>query len=511
MRKSEYIKWFSNTRALFMEYIGDNDIADELLHYEIFSAVWSCIKDDEKADMGEKGKEIIIALLKSLEVVDFYREELWDEFWDNSPKYQKFMEIYHLPDERLIKEAGSFWLRTVDRIDGEEDKKLRMDFSNKVIEYRLWITTYCTTFTYQYLNDNPKCGKFVVERLSILQYWEYRELENYLEKISNRSLEEQILRLTRLYCETDFDKRFPDRESLYIDLLDKGLPISESFVITNRVRKGNGITKDMRERLLDIGYSEETIVEISNIRYLKSRRNAISRFLYIKELVRKEEQINMNTIFKDNESINHRSEIKEQMRELANIVKRAEQSSDMKQTLRNLLINKLESKGEHTPNHNGCTGCLDSGRLTEKRLCRCMYYFNAGKDKACDVCKIEKKWKNIGSITVTEYEYPTKYVLDKVGGIDLIFDNTYAVEVKPQNSSETLVRMFAEILTYTTDYDYKPAICFFEGSKQMKDYETLMAEKNEDLSYLCKYIKVFYFATEQKDNIVEFEIKEIEG
>ena len=46
---------------------------------------------------------------------------------------------------------------------------------------------------------------------------------------------------------------------------------------------------------------------------------------------------------------------------------------------------------------------------------------------------------------------------------------------------------------------------------QMKDYETLMAEKNEDLSYLCKYIKVFYFATEQKDNIVEFEIKEIEG
>ena len=91
------------------------------------------------------------------------------------------------------------------------------------------------------------------------------------------------------------------------------------------------------------------------------------------------------------------------------------------------------------------------------------------------------------------------------------FDNTYAVEVKPQNSSETLVRMFAEILTYTTDYDYKPAICFFEGSKQMKDYETLMAEKNEDLSYLCKYIKVFYFATEQKDNFVEFEIKEIEG
>lgn len=219
----------------------------------------------------------------------------------------------------------------------------------------------------------------------------------------------------------------------------------------------------------------------------------------------------MSTIFKDNESINHRSEINKQIKELADKVKQAEHSSDMKQTLRQLLINDLESKGEHIPNHNGCTGCLDSGRITEKRLCRCMYYYNSKKEKICDACKIEKKWKNIGSTAVTEYEYPTKYVLDKVGGIDLIFDNTYAVEVKPQNSSETLVRMFAEILTYTMDYDYKPAICFFEGSKQMKDYEKLMAEKNEDLIYLCQYIKVFYFAIEQKDNIVEFEIKEIEG
>ena len=219
----------------------------------------------------------------------------------------------------------------------------------------------------------------------------------------------------------------------------------------------------------------------------------------------------MDTIFKDNKSINHRSEIREQIKELANIVKQAEQSADIKQTLRNLLINKLESKGEHIPNHNGCTGCLDSGRMTEKRLCRCMYYYNSQKDKVCDKCNIEMKWKNTGAITVTEYEYPTKYVLDNVGGIDLIFDNTYAVEVKPQNSSETLVRMFAEILTYTIDYDYKPAICFFEGSKQMKDYEKLMADKNEDLIYLCKYIKVFYFDTSKKADIVEFEIKEIEG
>lgn len=217
----------------------------------------------------------------------------------------------------------------------------------------------------------------------------------------------------------------------------------------------------------------------------------------------------MDTIFKDNKKINHRSELKNQISKLANIVNQAEQSSDKKQTLKELLINNMKSKGEHIPNHNGCTGCLDSGRMTEKRLCRCMYYFNAEKNKVCDICNIEMKWKNIGSITVTEYEYPTKYVLDNVGGIDLIFDNTYAVEVKPQNSNETLVRMFAEILTYVIDYDYKPAICVFEGSKQMKDYEKLIAEGNEDLIYLCKLIKVFYFHTECKDGIVEFEIKEM--
>ena len=218
----------------------------------------------------------------------------------------------------------------------------------------------------------------------------------------------------------------------------------------------------------------------------------------------------MCKVYKDNPVVNHRSKLKKQMEELAKIVRQAEQSMNKRETLRKLLINGLESKGEHIPNHVKCEGCFDSGKVTEKRLCRCMYYFNADKEKVCDACNIKAKWKNVGLSVVTEYEYPTKYVLDNVGGIDLIFDNVYAVEVKPQNSNETLVRMFAEILTYTIDYDYKPAICFFEDSKQMSDYKRLRAEGNEALSYLCSLIKVFYFHTETKDGIVEFEIKEIE-
>lgn len=217
----------------------------------------------------------------------------------------------------------------------------------------------------------------------------------------------------------------------------------------------------------------------------------------------------MSELFKDKSIVNHRSELKNQMKELANKVKLVEESPDKKEALRKEFLNNMKSKGEHNPEHNGCTGCFDSGRMTEKRLCRCMYYFNSDKDKVCSSCKIKTKWKNVGSIAVTEYEYPTKCVLRNVGGIDLIFDNEYAVEVKPQNSSETLVRMFVEILTYTIDYDYKPAICFFEGSKQMKDYMKLMSEENQDLLYLCNYIKVFYFHIECKGDIVEFEIKEM--
>ena len=107
----------------------------------------------------------------------------------------------------------------------------------------------------------------------------------YLDKINNLSLEEQILKISKRYCETEFDKHFSDRESLYMELLDRGLPISEAFVITNRVRKGSGLTDIAYEKLVNIGYERELLEEVNAIKYLKSRRNAIVSFLYVKELV----------------------------------------------------------------------------------------------------------------------------------------------------------------------------------------------------------------------------------
>ena len=45
------------------------------------------------------------------------------------------------------------------------------------------------------------------------------------------------------------------------------------------------MVKPMYDTLMDIGYDRKIVEEINNISYLKSRRSAVSKFLYIKELV----------------------------------------------------------------------------------------------------------------------------------------------------------------------------------------------------------------------------------
>ena len=99
--------------------------------------------------------------------------------------------------------------------------------------------------------------------------------------------------------------------------------------------------------------------------------------------------------------------------------------------------NRIDKK-EHKYDHTECKGC-DTETRTEKRICRCMYYFNQNEyPKRCDnkSCKFYKKWKNVGDIEIVDYEVPTKYVIDQVGGIDLILKDKngklYGAEVKPE-------------------------------------------------------------------------------
>lgn len=136
--------------------------------------------------------------------------------------------------------------------------------------------------------------------------------------------------------------------------------------------------------------------------------------------------------------------------------------------------------------HEKCKG-LENEVSKEKRLCKCMYYLNSNYPKNCDRCSYQDRFKIIGDYRITDYEFPAYYSGKGIGNIDLIIskdDIHYATEVKPyKGNGETLLRMIAEIMTYTEGYPvtkYKKAIAFFEKdrgdkgekTKQQKEYET---------------------------------------
>ena len=198
-------------------------------------------------------------------------------------------------------------------------------------------------------------------------------------------------------------------------------------------------------------------------------------------------------LFKDRDGINHRNmgAQLENLSALAEIVKTTDLSTDARK--RALLGFVPKSEKPHAPHHVMCDydGEADGERVTEKRICRCMYYFNCGdpeQEAKCATCGFPWKKRNGNlSLGILDYEVPMPCVVEGVGGIDILAwsvdDSVYAVEMKPENSSESLARMIAEILTYCELAGYevqgedsvfvKPAICFFENSKQHRDFEKL--------------------------------------
>ena len=151
--------------------------------------------------------------------------------------------------------------------------------------------------------------------------------------------------------------------------------------------------------------------------------------------------------------------------------------------------------------HNGCDG-LKGDRYREKRLCKCMYYYNQQYEKKCDECDIEYRYKIVGDYEIIDYEVPAFYYGKGIGEIDLVLrsdDLIYATEVKPyKGNSETLLRMVAEIMTYTLGYSdlkYKKAIAFFEESPQEKEY----LELRDDMKALINEAEITVFRFKKVD------------
>ena len=147
---------------------------------------------------------------------------------------------------------------------------------------------------------------------------------------------------------------------------------------------------------------------------------------------------NTDVLIKDEKTINQRTEqtYLDNCKRLNKLIEEAEINNSWDEIF---LDKTFKKENLHIPVHEKCGMTKnDSDTVYEKRICRCMFYKN-----------ISKRY------LITDAEKPTQKVIKSCGGIDLVIvdklDNNkeYAVEVKPDYSKETIVRMVAEIFTYT--------------------------------------------------------------
>lgn len=220
---------------------------------------------------------------------------------------------------------------------------------------------------------------------------------------------------------------------------------------------------------------------------------------------------------------NNKDAISESLRTIAAICQKAYKSGvenkDNNHLLKELFDKKPNRASEPDPKHLACEHDqehADPTKETEKRICRCMFYYKSGSSK-CDNCKLVRKWKNVGKITVIDYEKPMAFVTPGAGGIDLFLRDTdkteYAVEVKrPEGNNESISRMFAEIMTYTWNTPYRPGIAVFKDSYQHRKLKQIIRENSEDYKIITEYIKVFIITiVEEKGDVAEYRIDLFEG
>lgn len=290
------------------------------------------------------------------------------------------------------------------------------------------------------------------------------------------------------------------REDLYDLLIAQGFDEKIADRIMLRVRTGLAHKLNFEELSIDSSLKNWCL----GVRYLPPRKIIVDQ---IPNYLTKEDK---NMLCKDRKEFNHRSEISQNLRELADTVCKENYVTD-------LLSDTIEHYS-HKDKHEKCDiDIKGSGKVTEKRICCCWNYYNKNiHPEKCADCNFKFIKKNIGKIKILDYESPTPFKIKGLGGMDWLLDyngEKIAAEVKPPNSSETIVRMIAEILTYTIDTPYTPAICFFKTektgmklSKQCSDY--LKYKDNQDFITIKNKtgLKILYVTFDDDS----FEIHDVE-
>ena len=277
------------------------------------------------------------------------------------------------------------------------------------------------------------------------------------------------------------------REDCYDYLVGCGMPEDIALNLTHIIRTGRfRFLKDTDE--YDEFLEKAFINWAKGVQYLPYREKCVEVF---------------RVLYKDNEDINRRSKQEEQLKFLAEMIR----DGDYKEK----ILPEPRYPYEHKFEHIRCDfSAVSPKRVTEKRICRCWNYYNKPiVNEECNDCQFKFKKKNAGSIEIIDFEVPTEFNIANLGGIDWLLkdgDEIFATEVKPPESTETLVRMIAEILTYTIDSEYKPAICFFADSKQHDDYNEY--KNNADFQYIINQTGIRVLCITYDEN--RFEIHDVE-
>jgi len=205
----------------------------------------------------------------------------------------------------------------------------------------------------------------------------------------------------------------------------------------------------------------------------------------------------MSELFK--EKCNEKTSYEDNIRKLIDSIKN--------NNVKELLFGNTDLKTiESHPDRTECKGFKNHatrGKDGEKRICKCLFYKNTNNVKTnCNNCILKNQYKIIdGKYYISNYEIPAFYTGTGIGEIDLILSDgtkNYATEVKPHvktekdSNNETLLRMIAEIMTYTYGFEdgkYEKAIGFFENTTQHKEY----IENNELIKELIDLANIHVF------------------
>lgn len=206
------------------------------------------------------------------------------QFYNNSADYKEKYSKYNLSRGLEIKEMGIAWLQILDRLD-DEILPQKIEKMDAIVRYWIWFDSFAVIFAYQFWISHPCFIKFDMCQLPLRQYWEYNEIETFLNEMKGKTLDEKVKGLSLQYCKKPIEKKYPDRESLLLELVSNGISIPEAIKITKRVRTGRGLLESMCDKLQKHGYTDKEIRMMKQIRYLKSVRNSIMKILYVNRLL----------------------------------------------------------------------------------------------------------------------------------------------------------------------------------------------------------------------------------